>query len=386
MQKRFKRLLALLLPGLLLFGFTPALSEITIEIVWKEAGVNYVEYPQLLGMPNTFVQDTVNAAILQAIEPHLNTLTVLKSGVDGDLKVDATTQVFKHDKGQDILAVLMVAQGRMPTGRSGYQAIPLMFSLVDAQPLPITFIFQDQDLAKNTIEEDLNGQFAEDLSNYLDTSALIPFPIDSFLLSDTGITFYYKENSLTWLSGRTASITYLYEELRPLLNLGDDALLSGLNLMGLQPLSAASKELIQKTVSEGSLPGLDVHLGNNIQEAIAKNKLQYDSEGFPTGESFQLEDDRYRGTKVIADENGRVTALLSTRMNLYGLFTGQTQKAEIINALGQSLATIPLDAAAAGLYGLKEGTLLTYRFGVNDLKLHLDASDILSAIWLENIT
>lgn len=383
MNTGLKRFFALILALLSLSLFSAALAETTLDFIREDSGANYVTYPQLNGLDNTFVQDTLNAAIKEKIQPHLNTLLVLQSGTAGELKVVARAEIFEHSMGQHVLAVLLKAEGRMPNGRSGYQAIPMMYSLADAQEIPVSQILTDVDEARAHIEQDLDGQFADELSNYLDISALSPFPIENYLLTQTGITFFYPENSLSWLSGRSASITYLYHELKPMLNLEEGSLLSGLNIKLLNHGNEISPEDIKNTVAGGSLPGLDVRLGDTIESAIAKNKLQYDAEGFPTGEKYQLEDDTFRGTKIIANSEELVTALLSTRMNLYGLITGVTNRQETLTALGQPVLEMEMSQASAEQYGLPEGKLLTYPQEGTDLKLYFDASDTLYAIWIE---
>ena len=336
-------------------------------------------------MDNTFVQDTINAAVFEKAQPHLNTLMVLQSGVEGELKAESQARIFTHKNGQDVLAVLLVAEGRMPNGRGGYQANPMMFSLADGQFIPVEKIFSDAEEARAEIEEELDRAFADELSNYLDISALAPFPVENYLLTETGITFYYPENTLTWLSGRGASIAFLYHEIISMLDLKESSLLSGLDIWALKSDVEGAPELIRQAVGEGSLPGLDVRLGDEIESAITKNKLQYDPEGFPTGEKYQLEDDRYRGSKVIANDDGLVTALISTRMNLFGLITGECSREEAETLLGSPLAALTMDDSAAKLYSLPQGTLLTYRISGNDLKLYFDQTNLLHAVWLEKI-
>lgn len=383
MRKQVIRLYTLFLAIFLLLSAVSAYAETSINLVRQESNASFVSYPQISGMDNTFVQDTINAAVLEKTQPHLNTLMVLQSGVAGELKAESQVLTFTHKNGQDVLAVLLVAEGRMPNGRGGYQANPMMFSLADGQAIPVEKIFSDAEEAREKIEEELDGAFADELSNYLDISALAPFPIENYLLTDTGITFYYPENSLTWLSGRGASVHFLYHEIRPLLDMKEGSLLVSLDIPMLGISAEEASEFIRKSVADGKLPGLDVRLGDQIESAIDKNKLQYDPEGFPTGEKYQLEDDRYRGTKVIVNDEGLVTALISTRMNLFGLITGESGMEEAESLLGTPLAILPMDEGAATLYSLPRGTLLTYRISDNDLKLFFDQAGTLYAVWLE---
>ena len=102
-----------------------------------------------------------------------------------------------------------------------------------------------------------------------------------------------------------------------------------------------------------------------------------------TGESYQLEDDRFRDTMVITADDRQITGLLSRRMNLYGLITGQTSTIEIHDILGEPAGTFPLNQEAARLYGLPEGRLLTYHYPDTRLQFFADNNNTLTAIWLD---
>lgn len=383
MKQRMSRIFAGVLTLLILNTALPSLANTQLNMVREEAGDSFVEYPQLAGMDNVFVRDAVNTAMKSAVEQHLNTLGILQAGTAGSLQVSSQAMIWPSSDGHDLLAVLLTAQGRMPNGRLGFQQIPLQFDLANAQPVGPEAVFSNPPDAKVWIENYLQEEFADALSNYLDLDAITPFPLERLLITKTGITFFYPENSLTWLSGRSASIRFLFHELESSLNMKEGSCLDNLGIPDLLSVTNKTAQQIMDTAVQGSLPGLDASLGDLLVEVIERNKLQYDPEGFPDGEKYQLEDDRYRGTVLISRDNEQVYGILSSRMNLYGLITGRTEKEEAVEILGQPVASIPMDFAAAGLYGLPEGTLDSYLLGQNELRLYYTQEEILHSIWLQ---
>jgi hypothetical protein len=373
---------ACLLALLLAFSYPHALAEKLISLTRAEAGESYAEYPLLSGYDNAFAQESVNVQIQKEVQPHLNTLQILSAGGSGILQLDSEYMIFPSSDGHDVLSLLLTAEGRMPPGRTGHQYIPLLFDLANGQPVYTAVLWLDPAAAQAGLEEMTRNEFEDILSNYLNIEDLFPLPMDNALITTTGIGFYYPENSLTWLSGRSASIHYLYHELEGFLALGEGSLLGGLGIQARLSTQADSAEKIGQVALQGSLPGIDVKLGDSIENVVGAFKLLYDPEGFPGGESYQLEDDRFRGTILISTGNGSVTGILSKRMNLFGLITGRSKREEALSLLGEPPISMPLDTAAAGLYGLEPGSMDSYPYGEMELRLMYDMGDILRAIWL----
>lgn len=382
MRGRMKRLLVLLL--LVCLCVRPiAQAETLLSFKREQSGESYVEYPQLDGMANAFIQDTVNQAIFASLGGHLNTLTVLSSGVPGQLTVNSEAAILPSSDGHDVLALLVRAKGRMPNGRNGYSNLPMQFDLANGQALGADAVFADKKTALDWITEDLYGRFQDELSNYLDLSGLEPFPVERMLLSDSGVTFFYPDKGMAWLSGKPATIRYLYHELKNVLNLEPGSVLFNLGVMDRLAPNSGTAEQIFALAGQGKLPGLPVQLGDSLDDAIESFGLLYDAEGFPGGEKYQLEDDAFRGTAVISLDADTIHGLLSTRMNLGGLITGQTDRDTALAALGQPLVSLPLTADAAAVYGLPEGRLDSYRYDGNELKLYYGAENMLYAVWLQ---
>ncbi len=382
MHRRFHRA-GRVLPAVLALVFClSAAAQVSVEFAREEAGESYVQIPSLSGMDNVFVQDSVNAQIREAAQAHLNTLLLLASGTPGSLETTASAVILPSRDGHDLLSVLLNAQGRMPSGRTGQSHIPLMFDLANGQKVSHEALFADAAEAVEAIESDTAEAFADSLSNYLNIEDLFPFPLDRVLITETGLSFYYPDNSLTWLSGRSASIHYLYHELEPLLDLGEGSLLFNLGVRERLAVQPDTPALIAQAAAEGCLPGLDARLDDPVSDLVQRHSLLYDPEGFPEGEKYQLEDDRYRGTVLIARDGGLLSGILSRRMNLYGLITGRTGRDEALNVLGSPASAVTLDSIAGDTYGLPAGELVAYAFGENELRLFFDSDGLLHAVWL----
>ena len=140
---------------------------------------------------------------------------------------------------------------------------------------------------------------------------------------------------------------------------------------------------IEYSVSAGALPGLDATLGGARETLVEDNRLQYDPEGYPEGELYQLEDDAYRGTFLISVDEASLSGILTKRMNLYGLITGRTTRTEIETLLGPAQFSLPMSDTAAQLYRVPEGTMLTYSYGNHELRLYVNTENTLGAIMLK---
>ncbi|NLE69441.1 MAG: hypothetical protein GX611_04545 [Clostridiales bacterium] len=374
---------------LILVLLAPAASATTskavIDMVSKTAGDSSLNYPEITGMDNSFVQDQINQAIVEHITPHLNTFTVLQSGTPGQLVLSGEAFILPSTDGHDLLSILFTAEGRMPNGRTGYQQLPLQFDLANGQEVTADQLFTNKEEARTHLEDLVDALFMDDLSNYLDLSALRPLPLERLLIDATGISFFYPEDSLTWLSGRPASFHFLFHEIQDLMNLEEGSFLHSLGVLNRMHTNEHTGKAIEEAARSGKLPGLAVTLGEKLETAIKRHSLLYDPEGFADGEKYQLEDDRFRGSVLISFDRDTIAGVLSRRMNLSGLITGASTQADALLALGQPAVSLPLGEDAAALYGLPEGNMDIYPFEPNELRLVYDQEDQLIAIWMQTI-
>ncbi|MDD4080025.1 MAG: hypothetical protein PHP02_01255 [Eubacteriales bacterium] len=383
-----RRTILLLCVVSLMLANVPALAqghEGAIKMVTEEAPGGRVTYPRLTGFENTFVQDSVNQAVLDlgGVQGHLDALAAFSSAIPGNLSVSSTAAILPSAEGQGVFSVLVEAQGNLGFGPPSHRYMPLVFDLTTGQPVSCGDLFLDCDQARASIEEMLKERLDQELSNYLDMGDLFPFPLERFLLTENGISFFYPEQSMVWLSGKSAYIHFLYHELEGLLRLAEGDVLSRLSLQNDIKITDISRAAIDVAANLGALPGLPVSLGDGLSQVLETYPLLYDPEGFVAGEKYQLEDDRFRGTIVISGDGREVTGLLSRRMNLFGLITGKTSMDEIMSVLGEPAGTFPLNLEAAGLYGVPAGAMLAYHYPNATLQLFVDDNNVLSAVWLD---
>ena len=379
--KRFTLLMTLLFA---LFCVN-ASAEIVIQTVRQEAGEDsFVTYPKLQGFSDSLVQETINAHILSEgqIQDHLNTLLVLSSGVPGKLIVTYEAALFPSAENPSVFSVLIEAEGRMPNARNGHRFTPMMLDTGTGERISWEALFENPDQAQALIEEWVFDTLEPDLSNYINIALLTPFPIDRVLITDSGLSFYYPENSLVWLSGKSASIHFLFHELREWLNLEDGSLLSRLGVPESLQIQEISAEKIAEIVSRGELPGLDAKAGDSLDNLIAEHRLLYDPDGFMSGERYQLEKDRYRGVALISNDGQTVSGILTKRINLFGLITGETRREDTQRVLGVPEAGMELDQAAAQAYGVPMGTMDVYRFKIYALRFFYGEDDVLNAVMM----
>ncbi len=382
----FRRTVLLFCVLALMLASLAGLSEgAVIDLVTQEAPGATVTYPQLSGLDNAFVQDSINQAILSAggIQSHLDALAAFSAAMPGNLRVSSTAAILAAEKGQGLLSLVVEAEGNLGFGPPSHRYTPLLFSLDTGQLVSCEALFLDCEQARVSIEETLEERLGQELSNYRDRENLFPFPLERFALTQTGISFYYPERSMVWLSGKSAFIHFHYHELKELLRTEEGSLLSSLQPFKQLSLHEGSKADIEEMANSGGLPGLPVMLGDDLGQVLEAYPLLHDPEGFVTGEKYQLEDDRFRGSLVISREGEAVTGILSRRMNLYGFITGQSTLEEIKSALGEPAGAFPLSAEAAGLYGVPSGEMLAYDYRDATLQLFINDNQVLSAVWLD---
>lgn len=357
-------------------------TSVPFQMIHEEKGENYLVYPQLQHMANTFVQEQINQAILHNIQFHYDLFQVSSADEPAIVRLDAVCSYFSSNNGHDVISILFSVEGRMPTGRTGHRLIPLTYDLGNGQAVTAENIFVNAEEAQIALEELTLDALADDLSNYIDIGALTPFPIERFVITEDGLTFAYPDNSLVWLSGKSASLHFLFYEMMPLLNLQAEGILGNLVDFPLLHSEEIDRETIIDMIEGGSLPGIPAKLGNRLDVLLEQFPVLYDPEGFPNGASFQLEDDVFRGMSIITQKSkDTVNGFISKRMNLYGIVVGTTSQDYVISVLGQPDISLSLSSEAANLYGVSPGTMDIYLFG-NELRLIYDRESTLAAIWL----
>ena len=355
-------------------------DDVNIEYTVLETGSSFIQRPMITGFENVEVQERINTAIIidggyPAYEAIFNSLT---DPNETGLQLKAEAKILGEFSDPGLLTIKIEASGRIGPGRPGHRVTALMYDLKSGERISAVDFFKDTELTVTALGELVEEYIEPWMSDYLTPDELYPIPMDNLLADEAGITFYYDQSRFNTLSDRSGAVSFQYDELLDLLLLEDESVL---NKIGFIEDAEDIRSSVHTAVTLGSLPGLPVKIGETTQEVLLDFPPLYDSEAFPTGERYQLEDARFRGSWLISDGEN-ITGILSHRLNLFGLKTGETGQQEVVEALGEPQSSITLDENAALSYGLSARNLDSYEFDDKTLYFNYDTGDILQAIWL----
>ncbi|HNW86815.1 MAG TPA: RsiV family protein [Candidatus Limiplasma sp.] len=357
-------------------------NQVTVQDVVTQIGENTIRYPQLEGMSDAAVQQKINDTIVEKgkITQRMVTLTTLSETGTG-LTVD-----YEAFVGGGVFSTVISASGIMENGRKGQEYSTLTVSLATGEPLTLADLFTDPDQAIADMEAILENTYQDELSSYLENSALTPLPTNSFTLNADGITFYYPANQFAMLSGYSGTAQFNYSELTDDWLQGGDKLPATLNALPAAMSDAEIKAAIAKTVTAGTLPHIHTALGDSIPDLIDRYRLLRTPDEYPGGRYFQFEAPAFRQVLVLSDalgngwEHSTVQGIMSFRTDLYGIQTGKTTRKRWNKILGQPESSVEFDENLAFDYGLPVGTADYYSFGERQLLLYADADGVLYAI------
>ena len=355
----------------------PALREVAVVI-----GDNAIRYPQLEGLQNADVQQQINDLIVEKanITQHMVTLTTLKAGSTG---LQVNYSAYLKD---DMLSLVVNANGVLENGRVGQEYTALGFHLTDGKPLTLDDLFTDVQAAATMMEETLEATYLDELGSYVENSSLSPLPMDNFYIDADGITFYYPTSQFSLVTGSAGAAQFFYDELDQYLRPEAEALPARLGLLPEALSDAQIKAAVSYAVSQGALPHIPVKLGEEMTAVIARYQLLREPDQYAGGRLCQLQAPVFRQVQVITDAltstfgNSRVNGLLCYRGSLFGLRVGATTQARWRDVLGESDSTVDFDENIAYNYGFPVGTADYYTYGNVQLLLYADETDVLYAI------
>lgn len=332
------------------------------------------------------VAEKINARILEKarIEEYKRLLDTLAPGGAGLVITCEAYASPDFSQGRGFLSIVLSAQGKMLSGRPSQAYYPMTFSLETGEELSFSDVFAHPDAARAQIEARMEEEVEPTLSTYLENSALLPVPYDSFALTDTGlITFYYENSQLSFLSGRSGTVSFRYSELWDALNTVEGAAPLGMlaenryaQRLGEEIDTAA---LFEAACAQGAMPGLDaLPAGGTVEALKARYAFSIDSGFYPGGAFLEPEDAALRGTVYLTDENEEnVTGILTSRVDAYGVETGFTSLEQALSLLGQPARQESVDAEAAEYLLVCPGTAATFSYttpsGQAECTLYADA-------------
>lgn len=377
-----KLLIGLLALGLML-PCAHAQTPPTVQQTRTQIGENYVAYPQLTGMADETLQARINDDIVltSGVTNHLVTLATLGNSPWG-LQVDATVTL----QNEAIFSACLSAKGKMPNGREGQAYTALTYDLQTGRHITLSDLFADVNAAVQWMEADAEESLTEELSGYMEYSAVTPLPQSNFTLDADGITFWYPSDQLFLLSGYAGACRFTYAELLPFLK--TDGLPGLAGLIPKQLTAAQAKEAIVENAEAGKLPHVPVALGDNMTELVDAYRLVRTPDAFPGGRYFVMEHPAFREVLLISDavqsgwEGSVLEGIQLRRGELFGLVIGSSTRNAWQQLLGTPAETLAFTPNMAYDYGLPVGESDIYHFGRYELRLHADEEGTLRAIQL----
>lgn len=367
----------LVLPSLAMGEVIPKPQVAALEDITQTTDNGYVSYPKVSGLATPELEALVNQIIMEKadIKTHLDTLTILQESVK------VSYQAFLHD---NILSVAFDLSGRTKPGRDGQKYVTVNLDLITGEGITAADLFADIDGAKAAMEAILEEKVLPGMSGYMENSDLIPVPVDTFFFDQQGITFYYALDQFSFVSGYAGGASFFYYELQDSLNVLEGSILYRLGAMATYT-PEQMKESIVKTVTAGTLPGIALTLGDDLAKALDTYRLLCEPDFYPGGRFFLTEAPEMRDVWIMTDHlteeyTGKVLGIRADRMDLYGIQTGITTKAQWQDILGQPDSTVSLDDYTAEDYYLTGGTSDYYNYGEHQLRLHGDEDGVLQSV------
>lgn len=362
-----------------------AAAQEGVSAGWTEktetgAAASYVRYPVADGEN----ADVINALLAEngRLADYVQLLSTVQDNGGTGLQVDYA--MTPADGENDIVSVVLSAQGKMLSGPPGQAYYPLVLDRTTGQQVTAAQVFADVDEARGVIEGYLMETVESTLSTYMENNALVPVPMERFSLDEGGVTFYYESSQLSFLSGFCGAVTVPYDVLYDVLDVSDGSVVtrSGLAAEYMQ-VTDETAEKVRRDAEDGRLWGVPAVIGMPLADALAAYQDTVDSGFYPGGAYYETEEASLRGTCLITDENEEtVTALLSTNVSLHGLRTGSTTREAWRAVLGEPDYTIEMTGVEAESHLLCDGEGDYYELDGVRLTLHADQQGVLYAVVL----
>ncbi len=248
----------------------------------------------------------------------------------------------------DILSLVVSCNGKMPVGRPSQVYYPMNFDLKTGEEITFDTLFSDVNGAKTYIEEVLENEIQESLSTHLENASLFPVPYDRFNLDVMGgITLWYEKEQLSFLSGYSGAVHFRYSELENWLSTKNDSI---------------TDRILSNDTKVCYLNGCQARnfIGHTVEDMQKAYRFTVDSEYYPGGACYEVENAEMRGTLILTDENEeKVLGLLSSRMDDGSIITGKTTWDAAVSLLGDDAIILPMDEGTAEIYKVCTGNSIT---------------------------
>lgn len=367
----------------LMMTLSSALAEPAVVQQGLALGDGYVYYPQLEGMDDPALQETVNAALLESCGAEA-LLTRLALTMHSPTPL---TTAYNVQQSGDVLSVALLASGPVESDRATQVWYTANIDLTTGQPIMLDDLFTDPDAARLALSDYLEWDLAPQLSAHLRAGQLTPLP-EEFTLSPAGLTLHYPLEQLTTLSDKAGTVHLSWCEMLPHLNLAEGSLLDRMGALPMIALDESSAAAIRTQAENGMLPGIPARLGDSIPQLVEAHGLLIDPDLYENGRLFQLEGGAFRSVYLLSDsltegwDSSVVQGIRTDRGSFFGLMTGVTTQSEWHAILGQPDASVPVDEARAESNRIVPGSSDYYNLTGVQLRLHANEEGVLHSIFL----
>lgn len=299
-------------------------------------------------------------------------LILLRSGAE----ITGSSDMHLFEKnGVQYASLRFSQQGKIRFGRYGQVVNTMLLNLDSGEETVLEDVFGDTGALQSFLDLYVEEKVLPHINTYLDTSELLPVPLDNVYLAADGLTIHYPADRFSFFSGNSGAVEIKYYEL-------GDAFAADVAAIAAEEMAQS----ILTTAALGVLPGVnDVWLDMTLSGALAVFGTLTDPDYIADGEIYEVERPALRGVSLIAargaedDAGAKLTGIRSQRVNMQGLKTGVSSRGECILSLGEPAGSVMLDADTAESYRVAEGRLDTYAAGDFTLKMYYDVNDVLFA-------
>ena len=357
-----------------------------VESVVMERDGNLLSYPQLSGWHDGAVQQMINDDIVLSagITSHMITFATLTPDSLWGLQVTYEAYVTER-----VASFVISAEGKMPNGRQGQTNTALSYDLLTGQRIQPEALFADVAEAQLWLEEEALRTLGEEISDYEDSSALLPLPMNDFSLDAYGITYWYAPEQFSTISGSAGACRFDYSEIQPLLLMEEASLPVETGMVLPSQTQDERLQAIHAAMEAGALEQLPVTLGDPMPDLVEAYGLTRTPDEFPGGRYFVMEHPMFRSILLISDAmeadytHSVLQGIQLRRGALCGLVVGQATRDEVLALMGTPDETILITDNMAYDYNLPTGECALYHHSGRTLRFYYDDSSVLTAIQFE---
>lgn len=386
-----KRLLATILLSLafLLLLVLPAQAALRIDTAVSENGETRIvsmimANPAEEEITDSDMQALADANLLIASRFPIAQYLIAMNRVSGS-GAQGIRQALSLYQDAQTASIAVRWEGEQADGTIGSSVQSLALDLETGGEITLDMLFSNPDAAIRELEAIIAEEIAEGLSDYMEYADLLPMPTDSFSYDETGLTVYYPQERYLYFSGRSGAVHFAWHEIDHLIT--EDSPVYALSRP--QPGDALS---IAEQITTRRLPGaLAYGIGDRLGDALDAHMLLSDPDYTRESLVYQFEDERLRGFALeipkyaeTDEEATPISAVRASRAELFGLVTGETERAHAVLLLGEPEQTRSYSREDAADMLLCPGESLLYGLGGQVLQLHFDETGVLGMIILRN--